>query len=58
MSEKSTFSRGDMSPEGYTAWHEWAKVQHANGLRQLQCSKCLKWFFPQEKCGCKVKEDE
>jgi len=48
------FKPGDPRPEGYLAWHEWARVQHRAGLRQRQCPVCLRWRFPQEKC-CEVK---
>lgn len=45
-----TFKPGDPAPEGYNAWHEWAKVQHRAGLRQSICTICCKWRFPQEQC--------
>ena len=39
---------GDMPPSGYNDWHEWARVQHKDGLRQKKCDHCGKWKFPQE----------
>lgn len=38
------------APDGYLEWHEWAKQQHAHGLRQAKCHTCGRWRFPQEKC--------
>src|SRR3972149_4141918 len=32
----------------YLGWHAWAEVQHKAGLRQSECGKCGKWFYPQE----------
>ena len=46
----NTHQPGDLPPRGYTAWHEWAKVQHRAGLRQARCPTCGLWRFPQEKC--------
>ena len=43
-----TFKPGDLPPEGYLAWHEWAAVQHKAGLRQRECGKCGRWKYPQE----------
>jgi hypothetical protein len=43
-----TFKPGDPRPEGYIAFHEWAKVQHASGRRQAMCNRCSLWNFPQE----------
>ena len=45
-----SFEPGDQPPQGYTAWHAWAEVQHKAGLRQSICSQCCKWRFPQEVC--------
>jgi hypothetical protein len=47
------FKVGDPAPEGYLAWHEWAKVQ-SRTLSQRRCPTCGLWRFPQEKC-CEVK---
>lgn len=44
------FKPGDPPPAGYCEWHEWARVQHAAGLRQRQCPKCKLWRYPQEGC--------
>ena len=38
---------GDPAPEGYLAWHEWARVQYKGGLRQLR-GPCGHWLFPQQ----------
>ena len=37
-----------MPPSGYLAWHEWAEVQHKAGLKQKECGRCGKFFYPQE----------
>jgi len=42
------YKPGDPPPEGYNAWHEWARVQVKSGLEQTQCPDCGKWRFPQE----------
>jgi uncharacterized OB-fold protein len=47
---------GDPCPDGYTQWHEWARVQHRGGLRQAQCPDCGLWLFPQERAGHKCEE--
>lgn len=42
---------GDMPPvekSDYLGWRAWAEVQHKAGLRQQQCGKCGRWFYPQE----------
>lgn len=39
---------GSPAPEGYLDWHEWAEVQHKAGLRQVECSRCARWCYPQE----------
>jgi hypothetical protein len=44
----SDYRPGDPAPTGYLAWNEWAEVQYKSGLRQQQCGRCSKWFFPQE----------
>ncbi len=48
MNEKSAYKVGDPPPDGYVAWHDWAEVQHKGGLRQKLCSRCGRWFYPQE----------
>jgi hypothetical protein len=45
------FKRGDPAPDGYLAWHEWAAVQIAAGLKQRYCRRCKRYRFPQEKCA-------
>ena len=42
------YKPGDMPPSGYCDWHEWAKVQHMAGLRQVRCDICSKFKYPQE----------
>lgn len=49
--EQATYKPGDLPPEGYLAWHEWAEVQHKAGLRQKECGRCGKWKYPQELSG-------
>lgn len=45
------FKPGDLPPEGYLAWHEWAEVQRKAGIVQVQCGKCGLWKTPQELSG-------
>lgn len=42
------FKPGDMPPDGYLAWHEWAEVQRAAGIKQVSCCRCCLWQTPQE----------
>jgi hypothetical protein len=42
------FKPGDLPPEGYLAWHEWAEVQWKAGIRQQACGRCGQWKTPQE----------
>ena len=49
------FKAGDLPPEGYLAWHEWARVQLKAGIKQSLC-QCGKWHTPQE-MPCIVKND-
>lgn len=49
--EQDTYKPGDLPPEGYLAWHEWAKVQHKAGIKQVPCGKCGLWVTPQEMSG-------
>lgn len=46
-----TFKPGDLPPDGYLAWHEWAEVQRKAGIKQVPCGKCGKWKTPQELSG-------
>ena len=41
------YKKGDPTPEGYIAWHDWARIQYNAGLRQGKCPHG-KWLFPQE----------
>ena len=34
---------------GYTAWHERAAAYKRAGIRQMQCSTCRRYFWPDEK---------
>ena len=45
------YKPGDLPPEGYLAWHEWAEVQRKAGIRQEPCAKCGLWRTPQELSG-------
>jgi hypothetical protein len=42
------YKPGDLPPEGYLQWHEWAEVQRKAGIRQVQCPTCALWRTPQE----------
>lgn len=42
------FKPGDMPPEGYLQWHEWAEVQRKAGIKQVECPTCGLWKTPQE----------
>ena len=46
--EQATYAPGDLPPEGYLEWHEWAEVQHKAGIKQVQCGHCGLWQTPQE----------
>ena len=48
-------SVGDMCPshkpnlkDSYVQWHDWAESQAKKGIKQTQCKKCKRWFFPSE----------
>ena len=45
------YKPGDMPPDGYLAWHEWAEVQRKAGIKQRQCGRCGLWKTPQELFG-------
>jgi len=47
----SDYKPGDLPPEGYLAWHEWAEVQLKAGIKQVECGKCGAWKTPQELSG-------
>ncbi len=44
------FKAGDLPPKngGYLDMQEWHEVQHRAGLRQSECGKCGKYYYPQE----------
>jgi ribosomal protein S27AE len=42
------YKPGDLPPEGYLQWHEWAEVQRKAGIKQRQCPTCGLWRTPQE----------
>lgn len=44
----SNYKAGDLPPEGYLEWHEWAEVQRRSGIKQVTCGKCGVWNTPQE----------
>ena len=46
---------GDMCPshkpnlkDSYVQWQDWAESQAKKGIKQTQCEKCKRWFFPSE----------
>ncbi|MFA6213508.1 MAG: hypothetical protein WC714_28990 [Candidatus Obscuribacterales bacterium] len=49
--EQRDYKPGDMPPEGYLEWHEWAEVQRKAGIKQVACGRCGKWKTPQELSG-------
>lgn len=42
------YKAGDLPPEGYLQWHEWAEVQRKAGIKQVECPTCGLWRTPQE----------
>lgn len=42
------YKPGDLPPEGYLQWHEWAEIQRKAGIKQRQCPTCGLWQTPQE----------
>ena len=42
------YKPGDLPPDGYMQWHEWAEVQRKAGIKQVQCPTCSLWRTPQE----------
>lgn len=42
------YKPGDLPPEGYLQWHEWAEVQRKAGIKQVECPTCSRWKTPQE----------
>jgi len=34
--------------DSYVQWHDWAESQAKKGIKQIQCEKCKRWFFPSE----------
>lgn len=51
MLSQDIYKPGDLPPDGYLAWHEWAEVQRKAGIKQVQCGKCGLWRTPQELSG-------
>lgn len=45
---EATYRPGDLPPEGYPAWHEWADVQRKARIKQVECGNCGRWKTPQE----------
>ena len=45
-----TFKPGDMPPTtgSYLDWHEWARVQEAAGIKQVECVSCGRFKTPQK----------
>ena len=48
ITAQADFQPGDLPPDGYLAWHEWADVQRRAGIRQTECPTCGLWRTPQE----------
>lgn len=48
--EPREYRPGSLPPATYLAWHEWAKVQDAAGLKQTRCPRCGKYRYPQQPC--------
>jgi len=48
---QETYKPGDLPPDGYLAWHEWADVQRKAGIKQVECGECGLWRTPQELSG-------
>lgn len=48
MTAPGNYRPGDLPPESYLDWHEWADVQRRAGIKQVECGKCGKWQTPQE----------
>lgn len=42
------YKPGDLPPQGYLQWHEWAEVQRKAGIKQVECPSCGRWKTPQE----------
>lgn len=42
------YKPGDLPPDGYLQWHEWAEVQRKAGIKQVVCPSCGLWRTPQE----------
>jgi len=42
------YKPGDLPPDGYLQWSEWAEVQRKAGIKQKQCCVCCLWKTPQE----------
>jgi hypothetical protein len=42
------FKPGDLPPDGYLQWNEWAEVQRKAGIKQVECPSCGLWQTPQE----------
>ena len=51
LNEQPAFKPGDLPPEGYLAWHEWAEVQRKAEIKQVECGRCGLWKTPQELSG-------
>lgn len=51
MLSQDIYRPGDLPPDGYLAWHEWAEVQRKAGIKQVQCGKCGLWRTPKELSG-------
>lgn len=54
LDDAGSYKPGDLPPEGYLQWHEWAEVQRKAGIKQVECGSCGKWQTPQELSGEKL----
>ena len=54
IDDAGSYQPGDLPPEGYLQWHEWAEVQRKAGIKQVECGMCSKWQTPQELSGEKM----
>jgi len=44
----AVYKPGDLPPEGYLAWQEWAEVQRNAGIKLVVCPTCGLYRTPQE----------
>ena len=51
------YKAGDPCPTGYIDRQEWAAAHLRAGIRQVRCSQCSRWKFPQQlsQAKCRVR---